>query len=79
VTAPPAAGRRIGWALGIGLFLLPIVFAWVLLGRGYGRGARIAGFGWLVLLLLSVGLILPRYEIARDGTAPSDRSHAAKR
>jgi hypothetical protein len=54
-TTPPTAMRRkVGILLGLGIFFLPFVFAWVLLRRGYSSLARIVGFGWMALLLLAL-------------------------
>lgn len=47
--------RRVGAPLGIGIFMMPYIFAWLLLRRGYSRQARFLAFGWLgVLVLLTV-------------------------
>ena len=47
-TAPP---KRLGFPLGLGVFLFPIVFAWFTLRPGYSSGTRIAVFVWLVVNL----------------------------
>lgn len=41
--------RKVGVALGIGVFFLPMIFAWFLLRKGYSNLSRVLGFGWLVL------------------------------
>jgi hypothetical protein len=38
---------RVGFPLGFAIFVLPIVFAWVTLMRGYSRTARVLSFLWL--------------------------------
>lgn len=54
--APTGATRKVGAALGIGIFLLPWIFAWFLLRRGYSNVARLVSFGWmLVIVLLAIG------------------------
>lgn len=48
------AKRKVGFLLGIGILLVPFVFVWFLLRKGYSPLARIVGFGWLVLAVLIV-------------------------
>jgi hypothetical protein len=45
---PSDPTRKVGAALGIGILLLPWIFAWVLLRKGYSVVARLVGFGWMV-------------------------------
>lgn len=56
--------RRVSLLLGIGVFLLPIVFVWFLLRTGYSTVARVVGFIWLVVSLI-VG-----FSVAGQGSAP---------
>lgn len=42
--------RSVGLLLGIGIFLLPIVFAWFTLRQGHTTKARVISFVWLVLV-----------------------------
>ena len=44
--------RKVGIMLGIGIFFLPIVFAWFLLRKGHSTLSRVLGFGWLGLVCL---------------------------
>lgn len=46
-TAPTV--RKVGVRLGIGILLLPIVFAWFTLKKGYSTLARAVSFIWLVV------------------------------
>lgn len=46
--------RKVGAALGIGILLLPWLFTWFLLRRGYSVLARLIGFGWMLLTFLLV-------------------------
>lgn len=46
VRAQPSQ-RSVTPALAIGIFLLPFIFAWFVLGRGYSARARLIAFGWL--------------------------------
>lgn len=50
ITSPP--DRKVGWLLGIGIFLLPIVFAWFTLRKGHSTLARVLSLGWLGLMLV---------------------------
>ena len=44
------AKRGVGAALGIGILLLPIVFAWFTLRKGYSALARGMSLGWMALI-----------------------------
>lgn len=48
--------RRVGLLLGFGIVLMPYLFAWFLLRRGYRPAARTLAFGWLALSLIAVAL-----------------------
>lgn len=39
--------RRVSFWLGMGIFLMPYLFAWVLLIPGYSTRARILSFAWM--------------------------------
>jgi hypothetical protein len=52
ITAP-IQSRKIGFMLGLGVFVLPYFFVWFLLRKGYSPLARIVGFGWLGLIVLA--------------------------
>lgn len=41
------------WWLVIGIILLPIIFAWFTLRKGFGKKTRIVSFGWMVIFLLA--------------------------
>lgn len=64
---PPIQPRKIGFLLGVGIFLLPYLFAWVLLRKGYSARARIVSFGWLALIVL----------VAASSQAPTNHSTPA--
>jgi len=61
--------RRVGAGLAIGIFLMPVIFAWFLLRTGYTAGARIMAFGWLGLLV-TVGVL------GSGGAAPAPNTPA---
>lgn len=47
--------RKVGFFLGLGIFLLPPLFVWLLLRKGHSTLSRGLGFAWLaIILLLSV-------------------------
>ncbi|MDP3870431.1 Ltp family lipoprotein [Phenylobacterium sp.] len=50
--AQRGATRKVGAALGIGIFILPWIFAWFLLRRGYSNTARLIAFGWMLTIVL---------------------------
>jgi hypothetical protein len=61
------AQRKVGLLLGLGIFLLPIVFVWALLRRGHSTLARAMGFGWLALGIVVV------FAASQSNPNPSDR------
>ena len=44
--------RKVGFWLGLGILLVPYVFVWFLLRKGYSKTARIISFLWLIVLFL---------------------------
>jgi len=47
--------RPVSWQLGIGIFLIPLIFSWFTLRKGHTTKSKVWSFGWLtVLLLMSV-------------------------
>ncbi len=48
-TVQPDGARKVGIGLGVGIFFLPIVFAWFLLRKGHSTVSRVLGFAWLGL------------------------------
>ncbi|MDR9767659.1 hypothetical protein RJP56_16480 [Shewanella baltica] len=45
--------RKVTPALGLGIFLLPIIFAWFTLRKGYSVRARVISFVWLIFVCLN--------------------------
>ncbi|WP_421534524.1 OB-fold protein [Pseudomonas marginalis] len=41
--------KSVGFGFALGIFFLPWIFSWFLLGRGYSSKARVIGIGWLAL------------------------------
>lgn len=48
--------RKVSIPLIIGIVLLPYIFAWLLLGKGYSTQSRVIGLGWMAFLLVMVGI-----------------------
>lgn len=49
--------RQVGPALAVGILLLPGLFVWALLRKGYSAQERALGFGWLTFLLIAAALV----------------------
>lgn len=52
--AKQPASRRVGFALGVGIFFVPVVFVWFLLRQGHSVASRVVGFAWLAVFLVGV-------------------------
>lgn len=46
--------RNVGFLLGLGIFLVPLVFVWFLLRQGHSTTSRVVGFAWFVFCLFAV-------------------------
>ena len=55
-SGPENAPRKVSLLLGIGILFVPLIFAWLLLRKGYSEKARIIGFGWMGVLLIATSL-----------------------
>jgi hypothetical protein len=62
----PAEERPVGILLGIGIFFIPLIFAWFTLRKGHTTKAKIISFVWLVLSLVIIG--------SQDGTSSRNSS-----
>ena len=51
---PASPKRTVGFFLGAGILLMPYIFSWFLLPKGYSFTARLISFGWLGFLLYIV-------------------------
>lgn len=47
----PKFERKVSILLGIGIFMMPYIFAWFTLREGYSKSARYISFGWLLFLV----------------------------
>lgn len=54
--APKSDHRKVSAPLIAGIVLLPYIFSWFLLRKGYSQTARIIGLGWLGIVLVGVGM-----------------------
>lgn len=52
--APAVAQRSVSFWLGLGIFLVPMIFTWFLLRQGHSTTSRIIGFAWLAFTLFAV-------------------------
>ena len=81
VTSDPQtnATRKVGAALGIGIFLLPWIFAWFLLRKGYSNTARLISFGWmLIIVIFAIAGGSGSDEVATASSAPASSVAAAE-
>ncbi|MFP7836555.1 OB-fold protein [Pseudomonas aeruginosa] len=46
--------RSVGFRLGVGILLFPIVFVWFLLRQGHSTTSRVIGFAWPALVLVGM-------------------------
>ncbi|MFT4805304.1 MAG: hypothetical protein ACI9YE_002520 [Psychroserpens sp.] len=56
----PLKQQKISILLVLGIFVMPYIFSWLTLNKGYSKKARIVSFSWLVLMVFSV--LLPNNE-----------------
>lgn len=66
--------REVSAGLIIGIVLMPFVFAWFTLRKGYSSLARIGAFGWLIGLY-SLGILFP---VSDDKVTEPAKNMAAK-
>ena len=41
--------KKVGFLLGVGILLFPLIFAWFTLRQGYSTFARVVSFLWLIV------------------------------
>ncbi len=44
--------KRVGLLLGIGILIMPYIFSWFTLRKGYSPRTRVVAFGWLAIIFL---------------------------
>lgn len=74
VQIPPAQAisRNVGFWLGVGIFLFPVIFVWFLLRQGHSTTSRVIGFAWLALMLVAMA----SGERASSKPAPTSSSQS---
>lgn len=68
--ARPIEARKLSFRLGLGILLLPYLFAWFTLRPGYSRQARVVALGWMTALVLVIAHA-NRNDNAQTSSAPS--------
>ena len=63
--------RKVGVLLGLGIFLMPYIFAWFLLRKGHTQLARVVGFVWLGFMVLALAISPPAPAPAPQPVAPA--------
>ncbi|WIX01166.1 hypothetical protein QK899_11530 [Pseudomonas sp. AR5] len=46
--------RSVGFWLGVGILLFPMIFVWFLLRQGHSTASRVIGFAWLTLVVVGM-------------------------
>lgn len=70
------ASRSVGFALGVGIFFVPVVFVWFLLRQGHSVASRVVGFAWLAFFL--VGVVSSDRTTAQTLATSTSQSQPAK-
>ena len=65
--------HKVGALLAVGIFLVPYIFGWLLLRKGYSTQARIVGLGWMALIFIAAAS--PGFQAGLS--APSSSGSAA--
>ena len=68
--------RSVGFWLGVGILLFPIVFVWFLLRQGHSTTSRVIGFAWLALAL--VGMASSDRPASQSTATTSGQSQSAR-
>jgi len=66
--------KKVSIPLAIGIFLIPLIFAWFTLRKGYSKTARMISFGWLILGFVAFALMPTPPKSTADNTT---QEHAA--
>ena len=62
--------KKVSIPLAIGIFLIPLIFAWFTLRKGYSKTARMISFGWLILGFVAFALMPTPPKSGADDTIP---------
>jgi len=49
-----AMSRNVGFWLGVGIFLFPVIFVWFLLRQGHSTTSRVIGFAWFAVMVVGM-------------------------
>ena len=71
-----AMSRNVGFWLGVGIFLFPVIFVWFLLRQGHSTTSRVIGFAWLALMV--VAMASGDRPSSKPAPASSSQSQPAK-
>lgn len=66
--------KKVSIPLAIGIFLIPLIFAWFTLRKGYSKTARMISFGWLILGFVAFAFLPTPPKSGADNMA---QEHAA--
>ncbi|KHK63141.2 hypothetical protein JZ00_18620 [Pseudomonas frederiksbergensis] len=73
--------RQVGFLLGLGILFFPLLFGWMLLRKGHSTFARIVGFIWMALCLVSLigmgSISKTSYDTYKERAAQSNTSGSA--
>lgn len=72
----PAISRSLGFWLGVGIFMFPVVFVWFLLRQGHSTSSRVVGFAWFTLMV--VAMASGDRPSSQPSAASSNQSQATK-
>ncbi|EPV0080027.1 TPA: hypothetical protein NIH89_006889 [Pseudomonas aeruginosa] len=68
--------RGVGFWLGVGILLFPVVFVWFLLRQGHSTTSRVIGFAWLAMVL--VGMASSDRPASKSTSTTSGQSQSAR-
>ena len=64
--------RSVGFLLGLGIFLFPLIFSWFTLRKGHSTLSRIVAFGWLAFtILFALGSSRIEQSLQEDSSIPA--------
>lgn len=74
VAGAPRRSRKVSRALFIGVLLLPMLFVWFLMRRGYSTRSQIVGVAWLGVIGLTLLIGAPRGLVTKASPGPTASS-----
>lgn len=63
-TEAPRPKKVVGFLLGVGIVVLPLIFTWALLRKGHSTFARIVSFSWLAITIAVIAHHQPKNDLA---------------